>query len=224
VSAGYGTAALGRSLSKRERVALVDAAYDAGIRWFDTAPLYGAGAAEDALGVSLRNKDDVVVATKVWIVPPSLIGVALRRPAAGGRFAAADIRAQLEGSLRRLRRDSVDVVLLHEVGADAAVAALDSLDELRREGKLLRAGIATGPAHTAAVLAARLPDVVQLPVREAVDPRGAQLVLHSALAGRSGATPARDLLRAVAEAHPGAVVLVGSRDAGHIREAAAALG
>jgi len=224
VSAGYGTAALGRSLSKRERVALVDAAYDAGIRWFDTAPLYGAGAAEDALGISLRTKDDVVVATKVGIVSPRLIGVAFRRPAAGGRFAAADIRTQLEGSLRRLRRDSVDVVLLHEVDADAAVTALDALDELRREGKLLRIGIATGAAHAAAILTVRLPDVVQLPAHKVVDPRGAQLVLHSALAGRSGATSARDLLRAVAEAHSGAVVLVGSRDAGHIREAAAALG
>ena len=224
MSAGYGTAALGRSLSKRDRITLVDAAYDAGIRWFDTAPLYGAGAAEDAVGVALRGKDDVVVATKVGIVPPGLIGVALRRPAASGRFAAADIRAQLEGSLRRLRRNSVDVVLLHEVDADAALSALDTLDELRREGKLLRTGIATGAADAAAILAAQVPDVVQLPAREIVDPRGAQLVVHSALAGRSGTTPARDLLRAVAEAHPGAVVLVGSRNAGHIRETAAALG
>jgi hypothetical protein len=148
----------------------------------------------------------------------------LRRPASGARFAAADIRAQLERSLRRLRRDSVDVVLLHEVDADAAMSALDTLDELRREGKLLRTGIATGAADAAAILAVRLPDVVQLPARDVVDPQGAQLVLHSALAGRSGATSARDRLRAVAEAHSGAVVLVGSRDAGHIREAAAALG
>ena len=224
MSAGYGTAALGRSLSKRQRIALVDAAYDAGIRWFDTAPLYGAGAAEDAVGVALRGKDDAVVATKVGIVPPGLAGVALRRQAASGRFAAADIRAQLEGSLRRLRRNSVDVVLLHEVDVDAALSALDTLDELRREGKLLRIGIATGAADATAILAAQVPDVVQLPAREIVDPRGAQLVLHSVLAGRSGGTPVRDLLRAVAEAHPGAVVLVGSRNAGHIRETAAALG
>jgi D-threo-aldose 1-dehydrogenase len=224
MSIGYGTAALGRSLSRRDRVRLVETAYDAGVRYFDTAPLYGAGTAEDALGRALRGRDDVTLATKVGIVPPGLLGVALRRPAAGGRFAPAEMRAQLEGSLRRLRRDAVDVLLLHEVDAGAANAALDVLDDLRREGKIVRAGIATDGAMTAAILTARVPGIVQLPAREAVDVAGAMLVLHSALAGRVGATPARDLLRGVAGAHPSAVVLVGSRREEHIREAASALG
>jgi len=221
---GYGTAALGRSLSRRDRVRLVETAYDAGVMYFDTAPLYGAGAAEDAVGRALRGRDDVTLATKVGIVPPGLLGVALRRPAAGGRFAPAQMRAQLEGSLRRLRRDAVDVLLLHAVDVAAANAALDVLDDLRREGKIVRAGIATDGAQTVAILAARVPGVVQLPAREAVDVAGATLVLHSALAGRVGATPARDLLRGVADAHPSAVVLVGSRREEHIREAASALG
>jgi len=224
MSAGYGTAGLGRSLSRRERIRLVETAYDAGIRYFDTAPLYGAGAAEDALGRALRGRDEVTLATKVGIVPPGLVGVALRRPAVGGRFGPAEIRAQLEGSLRRLRREAVDVLLLHEVDARAANGALDMLDDLRREGKILRAGIATGAAQAVTILAARIPDVVQLPARDAVGTTGAALVLHSALVGRVGATPVRDLLRGVADAHPGAVVLVGSRSGGHIREAADALG
>ena len=221
MSVGYGTAALGRSLSKRERVALVEAAYDAGIRWFDTAPLYGAGAAEDALGVALRDKDDVVVTTKVGIVPPSLIGVALRRPATGGRFAPADIRAQLDGSLRRLRRDVIDVVLLHEVDAVAAPAALDAL---REDQRVERIGVATHGATSERILATEPMDVVQLPARDVVDPHGARLVIHSVLAGRGTRIPARDLLVAAGAAHPGAILLVGSRNAEHIREAAAALG
>jgi D-threo-aldose 1-dehydrogenase len=224
MSMGYGTAALGRSLSRRDRIHLVEAAYDAGVRYFDTAPLYCTGAAEEALGRALRGRDDVTLATKVGIVPPGLIGVALRRPAAAGRFAPAQIRAQLEGSLRRLRREAVEVLLLHEVDSGAANAALDVLDDLRREGKIARAGIATNGAQSLAILAARVPDVVQLPAREAIDTAGATLVLHSALAGRVGATPARDLLQGVADAHPSAVVLVGSRREEHIREAAAALG
>jgi D-threo-aldose 1-dehydrogenase len=219
---GYGTAALGRSLTRRERVRLLEAAYDAGIRYFDTAPLYGAGAAEEALGRFLRGKD-AAVATKVGIVPPGLVGLALRRPAIGGRFTPADIRTQLEGSLRRLRLDRVDVVLLHEVDAADALAALDTLDLLRDEGKLVDAGIATGAAQTAAIVATRVPDVVQLAVDGAVDPRGARLVLHSVLAGKVGTTPAAELLRAAAAAHPDAIVLVGSRNAEHVREAAAAL-
>jgi D-threo-aldose 1-dehydrogenase len=220
---GYGTAALGRSLSARERLRLIEAAYDAGIRYFDTAPLYGAGAAEAALGRALQGRDEVRIATKVGIVPPSLIGVALRRSAVGGRFSETDLRTQLDGSLRRLRLDRVDVVLLHEVNAADAPAALDTLDLLRDEGKLVAAGIATGAAQTAAIVATRVPDVVQLAAGHTVDPRGARLVLHSVLAGKVGTTPAQELLRAVAAAHPDAVVLVGSRNAEHVREAAAAL-
>lgn len=215
---GYGTAALGRSISRRDRVRLVEAAYDAGIRWFDTAPLYGAGAAEEALGLALRGKDDVTVATKVGIVQPSLVGVALRRPAVGGRFAPGDVRRQFEGSLRRLRRDGLDVVLLHEVDPSAAPAALETLRDDERVGKI---GIATRAAHAQAILAAQAIDVVQLAADSAVDPRGAALVLHSVLAGKSGNVA--ELLRSVAVAHPQAVILVGSRNAEHIREAAAAL-
>jgi len=219
---GYGTASLGRSLSRRERVHLLETAYDCGIRWFDTAPLYGAGAAEEALGRFLRGKDDVVVATKVGIVPPGLLGVALRRPATGGRFAHADVRRQVERSLRRLRRDSVDVVLLHEVDASAAPAALDALDLLRAAGTLRLTGIATGTSQTEAILASRVPDVVQVAAGSVVGTRGARLIVHSVIAGRT--EPAGELLRAAAFAYPESVVLVGSRNADHIREAATALG
>ena len=218
MTAGYGTAALGRSLTRRERVRLVAAAYDAGIRWFDTAPLYGAGAAEEALGLALRGKDDVTVVTKVGIVPPGLLGTALRRPATGGRFAPGDMRRQVEGSLRRLRRDAVDAVLLHEVDAAEADNALDAL---RRDGRVRKVGIATRAAAAEAILTAQAVDVVQLAATETVDPRGARLVLHSVLAGKRGS--AVELLRAAAAAHPDAVVLVGSRNAEHVREAAAAL-
>lgn len=215
MSAGFGTAALGRSLSKRERVRLVEVAYDAGIRWFDTAPLYGAGAAEDALGVALRGRDDITVVTKVGIVPVGL----LRRRAQGGRFAPADIGRQLDGSLRRLGRDVVDAVLLHEVDAASAAAALEALEA---DERVRLTGIATSATDSEAILAERVPGIVQLAAASDVDPRGARLVLHSVLAGADG-DPV-ELLRAAAAARPGAVVLVGSRNAEHIREAAAALG
>lgn len=216
---GYGTAALGRSLSRRERIRLVEIAYEAGVRWFDTAPLYGAGAAEDALGIALRSKQDAIVATKVGIVPPGLLGIALRRGATSGRFDPAEIRRQLDGSLRRLRRDEVEVVLLHEVDAASASLALDALEA---DGRARRTGIATGSEQTEAILATLIPDVVQLRYDAPVDPRGAQLVLHSVLAGTTGDAARR--LQAASSDHPGAVVLVGSRSREHIREAAAALG
>lgn len=211
---GYGTAALGRSISKRKRVRLIETAYDAGMRWFDTAPLYGAGAAESALGVALRGKDDVIVVTKVGIVPTG----ALRRYAQGGRFAPADIGRQLDGSLRRLRRDSLDGVLLHEVEAAHAPGALDALEG---DDRVRLTGIATTWVQAESILGARVPDIVQLDAASVIDPRGARLVLHSVLAGTSGVPAER--LRAAAAAHPDAVILVGSRNVEHIREAAAAL-
>jgi aryl-alcohol dehydrogenase-like predicted oxidoreductase len=228
---GFGTAELGRSLSGRERVRLVEVAFDAGIRYFDTAPLYGAGAAETALG---RLRGEAAIATKVGIVPPSLPRLALGRlagrpaSAAGGRFAPADVRDQLEGSLRRLRRDSVDVLLLHAVEPAAALdpSLLETLAELRREGTIRRAGIATGGRQSAAILAsetAGFPEVVQLAAADTLDAGEAQLVLHSVLAGRVGTVPAAHLLQAAAQAHPDAVILVGSRREEHIREAAEAL-
>lgn len=223
---GYGTAALGRSLTTRERLHLLEVAFDAGVTYFDTAPLYGAGAAEEALGLLGR---EVTIATKVGIVPPGLarlaLGKALGRPAAGsgGRFAPSAVRRQLEGSLRRLRRDRIDVLLLHEVGPESVEPLLETLIAFRDEGKAGRWGVATNGAATAAILAAHSPEVVQLAAVEAVDPGGFELVLHSVLAGRVGDRPAADLLREAASAHPAARILVGSRSESHIREAAAAL-
>ena len=55
------------------RAATVDAAWDAGLRWFDTAPLYGHGLSEQRLGAALRRRprDDMVVASKVgWRLVP----------------------------------------------------------------------------------------------------------------------------------------------------------
>jgi aryl-alcohol dehydrogenase-like predicted oxidoreductase len=222
---GYGTAALGRTLSARERLRLVEAAFDAGISYFDTAPLYGAGAAEEALG---KIEADITVATKVGIVPPPLarlaLGRALGRPAraAANRFDPADVRRQLEGSLSRLRRDRVEVLLLHEVTA-LGPALIETVEALREEGKVGRWGIATAAAATREILAQHVPDVVQVAAADAVDARGAQLVLHSILAGRVGGADAASLLRTVAAAQPGAVILVGSRREDHIRQAAAAL-
>ena len=67
---GFGTAPLGnmfRNIPEAEALATVDAAWEQGIRYFDTAPLYGAGLSEIRLGQALakRNRDDYVLSTKV---------------------------------------------------------------------------------------------------------------------------------------------------------------
>lgn len=228
---GFGTAALGRSLSRRERVRIVETAHACGITHFDTAPLYGAGAAERALAVFATRRDRVTIATKAGIQPPALAQLLaarlMRRPAAGrsGLFSAAEVRESLHASLRRLRTSYVDLLLLHEVEAGVVDdELLSALDDIVRRGDARHAGIATS-WHESAALVARggaFPSVVQTsaePEPPVLPGRG--LVLHSAITGRTGSPPA--LLRALADRRPDALLLFGSRNLQHVRETAAAV-
>ena len=134
--------------------ATLDAAWQAGIRAFDTAPHYGVGLAERRLGEFLAGKPraEYVVSTKVGrlLVPsadpvdgaegfydtPSLTRV--------WDFSGDGARRSLEESLRRLGLDKVDVVLIHDPD-DHAVEALDgaypALHELRSQGVVGAIGI-----------------------------------------------------------------------------------
>ena len=133
-------------------VATVVAALDAGIRWLDVAPLYGAGEAEARLGAGLAERrsvaDEVTVATKVGrtLDPAALGGVRFD-------FEPAQLRRQLEASLGRLGLDRVDVVHLHdpEDHLDAALGvAVDALCELRAEGLTSAVSVGTNVPATAA--------------------------------------------------------------------------
>jgi aryl-alcohol dehydrogenase-like predicted oxidoreductase len=226
---GFGTAAIGRSLAKRERTRVLETAFACGLTYFDTAPVYGTGAAEEALAALPRDR--ITIATKAGIRPPSLtrlaVGRIVRRPPSGrgGVFAPADLRASLEASLRRLRTPYVDVFLLHEVRAEHLDdALLAELDAIVQRGEARVTGIATAWGDAARILepGRAFPAVVQ--VAAAADPPaldGRRLVLHSAIAGRTGAPG--DLLRAAAEGRPDALVLFGSRDPEHVRETATAV-
>src|SRR4051812_48355563 len=89
------------SAAEQERA--VSRALDVGVNYFDTAVQYGHGASEQNLGGILRRlgADDALVGTKVHL-----------RPAEFDRIPAA-VSASLEGSLRRLQRDHVDIFHLH---------------------------------------------------------------------------------------------------------------
>ena len=124
---GMGTAAIGnlyRAMTDAEADATIHAALDAGIRYFDTAPHYGFGLAEQRLGRGLGVRKDVLVSTKIGrlLVPTT----DLRRE----RHAFVDARPyepvfdysgdavlrSLDGSLERLERDHVDLLLAHDIG------------------------------------------------------------------------------------------------------------
>lgn len=67
---GFGCGTLTGRATFRQAAALVEAALDLGIRYFDTAPLYGMGTSEEVLGAVIGNAKDVIIATKVGIDRP----------------------------------------------------------------------------------------------------------------------------------------------------------
>ncbi|WP_405433388.1 aldo/keto reductase [Micromonospora sp. NBC_00617] len=149
---GFGAAqggSLYRATSDDEFAGAVDAAWAAGIRYFDTAPHYGLGLSERRLGAALRSRprDEYVVSTKVGrlLVPsPETAGerdsqgfdvpADLRRV---WDFSRDGVRRSLEASLERTGLDRVDVVYLHdpdEHWEQAATEAVPALMELRDQG------------------------------------------------------------------------------------------
>lgn len=165
-----GTASLFNVGDKRARHRLIDAAIDAGFSHFDTAPLYGFGMAERDLGDVLRHRDGITLTTKVGLYAPggeeqSALRVTARKalgrvvPAlsrAQSDFSADRARNSLDASLRRLRRDRIDLYMLHEpdIATVDVPRWIDWLAEERARGRIGAFGIAAdadrlGPFLTA---------------------------------------------------------------------------
>jgi D-threo-aldose 1-dehydrogenase len=176
---GFGCGDLfgGAALSTSAR--LVDTALDAGIRYFDVARLYGNGSAETVLGSVLpRVRDRVIISSKAGILPWSMLlgtriatklakaarrvgplGRALVPPppsaaARHGAFGLADLARSVDCSLKALRTDYLDILLLHECGlADVQRAdVLGFVERLRAAGKIRSFGIATDLVTTVEIL------------------------------------------------------------------------
>jgi len=151
--------------------ATIDRAWEAGVRYFDTAPLYGSGLAEERLGTALaaRPRDEYTISTKVGRVlgPGDPSPHFVDAPPLGAVFdyTPDGIRRSLAGSLERLGLERVDVVLLHDPE--------EHMDETRRAADAVRelahwVGVGTNVAATAAELVARGEvDVVLLAGRQA---------------------------------------------------------
>jgi len=127
---GLGCNNFGGRLDEDGTRAVVDAALEAGVTFFDTADIYGnKGGSEELLGRVLQDRRDrVVLATKFG------------KPMGDGaerRGTAGYIRAALDASLRRLRTDTVDLYQHHEEdGGTPLEETIGTLDELVREGKI----------------------------------------------------------------------------------------
>jgi D-threo-aldose 1-dehydrogenase len=162
---GFGTAPLGnmyRNISDEEALATVDAAWGEGIRFFDTAPFYGAGLSEIRLGAALKKypRDEYVIATKVGrLVLPELVDTSTRTFGDKGDifkdgnanairydYTAEGTKRSIEESLERLGVERLDYVFVHDLAQDfhgdawiskfeeAQHGAFPVLDKLRDDG------------------------------------------------------------------------------------------
>lgn len=137
MSHGYGAPA-----DKNEMKSLIRKAAQLGITLFDTAEVYGPYTNEELVGEALKPiRNDVKIATKCGI---KIIG--------GKQVLDAGpetIRASLEGSLKRLKTDHVDLYYLHRVDTNVPVEIVaETMSELIREGKILNWGLSEAGVST----------------------------------------------------------------------------
>jgi aryl-alcohol dehydrogenase-like predicted oxidoreductase len=129
---GLGCNNFGRRLDAHQTAAVVDAALEAGITFFDTADVYGGGQSEAFLGQALgRRRNAVVIATKFG------------NPMEGqGRGASATyIQRAVEASLRRLGTEHIDLYQLHRPDPETPIAeTLGALEDLVQAGKVREIG------------------------------------------------------------------------------------
>ena len=160
--------------------ALIEAAWAAGIRHFDVARLYGDGSAEGVVGEALQPvRREATIVSKAGIIPWSMrlgarsLGKAARLARRGGPLARAlipeppdaaarfgafgvgELKRSVETSLKALRTDHLDLLLLHECSpADARrPEMLRLLEGLRDQGKILGFGIAARFDETLQIIA-----------------------------------------------------------------------
>ncbi|MFI5909244.1 aldo/keto reductase [Dactylosporangium sp. NPDC051541] len=206
---GLGCAQLGnlyRERSDEDAAAIVDAAWAAGIRYFDTAPHYGLGLSERRLGTSLRARPraSFTVSTKVGrllepiaspgsgLSPGSDIEDGFAVPATHRRvvdFSRDGVLRSLESSLTRLGLDRVDIALLHdpELEPEGALrSGFAALAELRASGLVDAIGAGSKDAAILVrVVEECTPDVVMVAGRYTLleQPAAASLLPACAAAG-----------------------------------------
>jgi aryl-alcohol dehydrogenase-like predicted oxidoreductase len=162
----------GKGSSSKDALHVLRSALDAGITFYDTADMYAQGESESLIGTAFRGRrDQVVLATKGGyslparrnlikrikpLVRPLVRALRLKRAklpagfsgALSQDFSPAYLTRALEGSLKRLRTDHVDLYQLHSPGPPFMQSAafgetLQTLEKLKQQGKLRFYGIAT---------------------------------------------------------------------------------
>ncbi len=218
---GLGGAQFGnlfRETTDEESAAAVDAAWERGIRYFDTAPHYGLGLSERRMGEGLRSRprDEYVLSTKVGRLlvdnPPGageLDDDGFIVPATTKRvwdFSRDGVRRSIDESLTRLDVDRIDIAYLHdpdEHWEQASTTGIEALRELRDEGVVGAIGVGMNQVEMPAKFISRCDiDVVMIAGRYTLLDRTAE----------------RDLLP-LAEEHDVAIVAAGVYNSGLLSSA-----
>ncbi|MCD6284345.1 MAG: aldo/keto reductase [Anaerolineae bacterium] len=153
---GMGCNRLGQSYESDDFwTKLVLRAADLGVTVFDTAEAYGWGRSEEILGKALGNRDDVMVATKMCRI----------RESGEQEYSPARMVETVEGSLRKLQRDVIDIYQLHSPRRDALERYdwAEGMQKLREQGKIRFSAVAvSNEADALWLMEQDLVDVLQI--------------------------------------------------------------
>ncbi len=229
---GLGCSRLGsvNGASGEEARAIISRALDGGIRFFDTSNIYGQGDSERILGDLLSKRDDCIICSKAgkyldWkkqaLVPlKGLIRATVRKSAKASesvqsarakpmpmRWDSSFLTKSIEQSLKRLRRERIEMFMLHSPPAQVIKdgQAIETLERLRNSGKLGFIGVSVDDVESAnACLRDARIQALQIPVRpgevafnEVVDAAassGVAVIAREILGGHSVVSRAKDPL------------------------------
>ena len=137
MSHGYGEPS-----DKKEMISLIHKAIDLGVTFFDTAEVYGPFTNEELVGEALKPfKNKVVIATKFGIKLENFKQVLDAKP--------ETIRKSVEGSLKRLNIEAIDLYYLHRVDPNTPIEEVAStIKDLIKEGKVKNWGLSEAGANT----------------------------------------------------------------------------
>ncbi|WBW97844.1 aldo/keto reductase [Oceanirhabdus sp. W0125-5] len=130
---GYGcyglSGAYGKKLCERDKINILNAAYDMGIRYFDTASIYGHS--EEILGKALgRRRNDIIISTKAGIQNNKI------------RISGDELLKSCESSLRRMNTDYIDIFHIHYGSKQSDIEeTIEGLECLKRKGYIREYGI-----------------------------------------------------------------------------------
>lgn len=209
--------------SDQQLVELIQCGRELGVNVIDTAPAYGES--ERRIGALIENwRNDFVLCTKC--------GEEYLAGRSTYDFSARAITASVEQSLRSLRTDHIDILLLHSDGKDLEILtntdAVETLSKLKKDGKIRAAGISAKTAE-GILEAARSLDVVMAPFNQ--KETGLAEALAQAYAGGLGVLAIKGLFSGHLDARPAIefvlrqafidALVIGTNDPTHLREAVA---